>query len=378
MRGVNQCSILRAPLQRHAEDVFAVYFSRDVRDVLEQLRAEVTPILRDSELPGVAIAAYIDGRLALETSIGDRDLQRTVPLPVNAPFYIYSVTKTLIAAAILHQVKAGLLDLDAPIQQYWPDFPVDTPISLRQILSHTSGLPDYGGLPAYHKAVKVSPGFPWSVQDYLNVAHTHGLLFEPGTGWSYSNIGYLALKTLLEQTTGRSLQKILDALFFRPLELAHTFVAASLVDAADLTPGYTRALDGDELVNMAPRYHPGWVSHGVVVSTAAELAAMIDALFTGQILDLSLVEQMAHPVHSLGAHPPLQNVGCGLGLFMDTDSPYGQVAGHSGGGPGYSTAAFHFSSLAGSPTTIAAATNQEGNNVGVDVAYAAARALAGA
>ncbi|MBE9158528.1 beta-lactamase family protein [Nodosilinea sp. LEGE 06152] len=347
-----------------------------MKDVLGQLRAAVGQILRDAVLPGAAIAAYIDGQLALETSIGDRDLQRTVPLPVDAPFYIYSVTKTLIAAAVLHQANTGRLDLESPIQQYWPDFPVDTPITLRQILSHTSGLPDYGGVADYHEAVKASPGFPWSFQDYLNVARTRELLFDPGTGWSYSNIGYLALKTLLEQITGRSLQDILDALFFTPLGLKQTFVATSLADVVNLTPGYTRALGGNERVNMAQRYHPGWVSHGVVVSTAAELAAMIDALFAGQILDSSLVEQMAQPVYSLGSHPPLQNVGCGLGLFMDTDSPHGQVVGHSGGGPGYSIAAFHFSSLAGCPTTIAAATNQEGDNIAVDVAYAVARALA--
>ncbi|PSN13600.1 serine hydrolase [filamentous cyanobacterium CCT1] len=347
-----------------------------MRDVLGQLRAEVGQILNDTRLPGATIAAYIDGQLALETSIGDRDLQRTVPLPVDASFYIYSVTKTLIAASVLHHVNAGQLNLEAPIQQYWSEFPVDTPITLRQILSHTSGLPDYGGVAAYHEAVRVSPGFPWSFQDYLNVARTRELLFEPGTDWSYSNIGYLALKTLLEQITGRSLQAILDTLFFNPLGLAHTFVATSLEDVVNLTPGYTRAFGDDELINMAQRYHPGWVSHGVVVSTAAELAAMVDALFAGQILDLPLVNVMAQPVHSLGSHPPLQNVGCGLGLFMDTDSPYGQVAGHSGGGPGYSIAAFHFSALAGCPTTIAAATNQEGDNVGVDVAYAVARALA--
>ncbi|MGB3201320.1 MAG: serine hydrolase domain-containing protein [Nodosilinea sp.] len=346
------------------------------RDRLEQIHASVSLILADSALPGAAIAAYIDGELVLETSVGARDLQRTVPLPVDARFYIYSITKTLIAAAILHQVNTGQLDLEAPIQQYWPEFPIATPITLRQILSHTSGLPDYGGLAAYHEAVKVSPGFPWSKQDYWDVAHTHGLRFAPGTGWAYSNIGYLALKNLLERTTGRSLQKSLDALFFRPLELVHTSVATTLDDAADLTPGYTQALGGDEMLNMTQRYHPGWVSHGVVISTASELAAMIDALFSGQILELSLVNAMAQPIHSLGPHSPLQNVACGLGLFIDTASPYGSVMGHSGGGPGYSTAAFHFAMLAGSPTTIVAATNQDGDNVGVDIAYAVARALA--
>ncbi|WP_017299495.1 serine hydrolase domain-containing protein [Nodosilinea nodulosa] len=343
----------------------------------EQIQLAVGPLLTQGGIPGAAIALSIDGQLVLEIGLGDRDLHQSAPLPASASFYIYSVTKTLIAAAVLNRANAGWLDLDAPIQQYWPNFPVATPLTLRQILSHTSGLPDYGGLPAYGAAVKSTPGSPWSGEDYLDVARRRGLLFEPGTGWSYSNIGYLALKTLMEQSTGQSMQDFLDELFFTPLGLQRTFVAASLGDVVGLTPGYTAMFD-DELQDMSQRYHPGWVSHGVVVSTAAELVRMMDALMSGQILNRLLVEQMAQPVHSLGAHPPLQSVASGLGLFMDTNSPYGRVAGHNGGGPGYSIAAFHFSALAGRPTTIAAATNREGNNVGLDVAYAVARVLAGA
>lgn len=256
----------------------------------DQIQLAVGPLLTQRGIPGAAIALRIDGQPVLEIGIGDRDIHQSAPLPADAGFYIYSITKTLIAAAVLHQVNAGQLDLDAPIQQYWPDFPVETPITLRQILSHTSGLPDYGGLPAYSEAVKSTPGSPWSRQDFLDVARTRGLLFEPGTGWSYSNIGYLALKTLMEQTTGQSMQGFLGDLFFTPLVLQHTFVAVSLDDVADLTPGYTVMFDGDELQDMSQRYHPGWVSHGVVVSRASELARMMDALMTGQILDLGLAK----------------------------------------------------------------------------------------
>lgn len=348
------------------------------KDLRERLNNAIQQYVAQVQVPGAAIAIYADGHATFNTGIGYRDLHQATPLLADASFYIYSITKTLLAAAVLQQVEARRLDLDTPIQQYWPDFPVETPITLRQILSHTSGLPDYGSLPTYSAAVKSTPGFPWSSQDYLDVARTQGLLFEPGTGWSYSNIGYLALKTLMEQTTGQSMQGFLDELFFTPLVLQHTFVAVSLDDVVDLTPGYTAMFDSDELQDMSQRYHPGWVSHGVVVSTVSELAMMMDALMTGQILDRLLVEQMAQPAHILGPRPPLQTVGSGLGLFVDTDSPYGRVAGHSGGGPGYSIAAFHFSSLAGRPTTIAAATNREGNNVGLDIAYAVARVLAGA
>jgi D-alanyl-D-alanine carboxypeptidase len=339
------------------------------------LNAAVKQTLAQAQMPGAAIALRIDGQPWLNLGVGYRDLAQTQPLPENASFYIYSVTKTLIAAAVLHQVSQGRLDLDAPIQHYWPDFPVATPMTLRQILSHTSGLPDYGGLPAYSAAVNATPGAPWSAEAFLEVARNQGLLFDPGQGWSYSNIGYLALKLLLEAITGQPLQAVLNQLIFAPLGLTQTFVASTLEDVTGLTPGYT-SIFGDQLQDMSQRYHPGWVSHGVVVSTASELAAMMDALVTGKILDLALVEQMAQPVHRLGSHPPLQTVGCGLGLFMDTDSPYGQVAGHNGGGPGYAIAAFHFSALAGRPTTIAAATNREGDNVGLDVVYAIAHTLA--
>ncbi|MBD1915635.1 MULTISPECIES: serine hydrolase domain-containing protein [Cyanophyceae] len=339
------------------------------------LKEAVDRTLTQAQIPGAAIAVCIEGKPLLTLGMGHQDLHQTISLPSDASFYIYSVTKSLIAATVMKQAKAGRLSLDAPIQDYWSNFPVQTPITLRQILSHSSGLPDYGGLPAYHEAVKVTPGAPWPPEAFFEVASRQGLLFAPGQGWSYSNIGYLVLKLLLEKVTGQSMQAYLDELFFTPLGLTQTFVAASLDDVTGLTPGYTSVF-GDELEDMSQRYHPGWVSHGVVVSTAAELATMMHALITGELLALTLVEQMAQPVHRLGPHPPLQNVGCGLGLFVDTASPYARVAGHNGGGPGYSIAAFHFSALAGRPTTIAAATNREGDNVGVDVAYALARVLA--
>lgn len=339
------------------------------------LKRAIDQTLAQVQVPGATVAIQFKGEPLFAVGLGHQDLHKTMPLSTDASFYIYSVTKSLMAAAVMHQVSSGRLNLDAPIQDYRPNFPVQTPITLRQILSHTSGLPDYGGLSAYSDAVKTMPGAPWSTEAFLEVARTRGLLFDPGQGWAYSNLGYLALKMLLENVTGQSMQDCLDELFFTPLGLKHTFVATSLVDVTGLMPGYTSTF-GEGLQNMSQRYHPGWVSHGVVVSTAAELVTMMDSLLTGKILDLALVDQMAQPVHSLGSHPPLHNVGCGLGLFMDTDSPYGRVAGHNGGGPGYSIAAFHFSALAGRPTTIAAATNQEGDNVGLDVAYAMARALA--
>ncbi|HSM82416.1 MAG TPA: serine hydrolase domain-containing protein, partial [Nodosilinea sp.] len=171
------------------------------------IQVAVGQTLAQAKLPGATVAIHTAGQPALALGIGHQDRRQARPLPREARFYLYSITKCLSAAAVMGHARAADLSLDAPIQDYWqshwPEFPVQTPVTLRQILSHTSGLPDYGGLPAYHEAVKTRPQQPWSAEQFLAVARSRGLLFEPGTGWSYSNLGYLALKLLLEQSLGQ-------------------------------------------------------------------------------------------------------------------------------------------------------------------------------
>ncbi len=130
-------------------------------------------------MPGAAIAIRIEGQPLLAIGVGHQDLHQTIPIPTDASFYIYSVTKSLIAAAVMNQAKAGRLNLDVPIQNYWPNFPVQTPITLRQILGHTSGLSDYGSLPTYSNAVKTTPDLPWSPAAFLEVAARRGFAPPP-------------------------------------------------------------------------------------------------------------------------------------------------------------------------------------------------------
>jgi D-alanyl-D-alanine carboxypeptidase len=231
-------------------------------------------------------------------------------------------------------------------------------------------------VPAYSEAVKANPSSPWSTEAFLNLAQTQGLQFAPGTGWAYSNIGYLLLKCILEKTTNLSIQKLLNQVIFSPLSLKKTFVPTTLDDVDELTPGYTAFFSGDELQDMTRIYHPSWVAHSVVISTAPELAKIIDALFTGKILNFSLVEQMSHHIHNLGRYPLFENLGYGLGLFVDTESAYGQVRGHTGEGPGYSVAAFHFPKLAGFSTTMTALVNRDKHDYGLALVYRMAHIIA--
>lgn len=340
----------------------------------QQLQSVVEQSLSKSQIPGAAVAIRLNSEAFFEMGMGYQDLNHTQPLPTDASFYIYSVTKSLLATASLDLVGKGILNLGDSIQSHLPDFSLDPSITLRHVLSHTSGIPDYGGMSNYSDAVKATPTAPWSEEMFLNLV-TQGLCFSPGTDWQYSNVGYLILKCILERSTGLSMQQLLHQVIFNPLSLQRTFVPNTLDDVTVLTPGYTAFFGGTELQNMTSLYHPSWVSHGVVISTAPELAKMIEALFLNKILSSALIEPMLYPTHVLGKYPLFEKLAYGLGLFIDLESPHGIVAGHTGEGPGYSVAAFHFPNLVGSRITIAAIANQDQHNYGLGLVYKLVKTL---
>ena len=329
----------------------------------------IAQALTGAHTPGAAVALIVDGRPWLEQGAGYRDLAQTEPLPVDARFYLYSITKTLIAIAVLQLVEQGPLTLDDPLREHLPAVPLEERVSVRQLLQHTGGLPDYGGLQNYTEAVRQHPGTPWTEKEFLAHTLSGGLHFPPGTGWSYSNIGYLLLKQLIRRLTGRSLQWALHEHLFAPLGLSHTFVAGSPADSDELTPGYSAFFNDEErLEEISGRYHPGWVSHGVVISTAPETARLFHALFAGHLLPPHLLAQMVVPVPVPVTHPLFVRPSYGLGLMLDPDSPYGLIAGHGGGGPGYDTAALHFADVGGREVVAVVLANA-GRPLAMDLAF---------
>ncbi|MFW6075280.1 MAG: serine hydrolase domain-containing protein [Chloroflexota bacterium] len=326
--------------------------------------------LEDNGIPGASIAVFVDGEPALITAFGSTDLPGTKPLTTDARFYTYSITKTFIAIAMMQLVEEGRLDLDDPVRRYLPELPIPEPITVRQLLNHTAGLPDYGALPEYKRAVRETPDTPWTPDEFLERTMAQGMLFQPGEGWSYSNIGYLILKLLLEELHRSSLKCVLEERLFARLELTQTFVAEDLSDASVLAPGYTTFFDPDgEPRDMTAIYHPGWVSHGVAISTAADTARILDALLAGKLVSESSLEEMLVPIPVEHDHPLFEKPSYGLGLMLDPASQFGLIAGHAGAGPGYSTAAFHFPDVDGSPRTVTVLTSTDTTNVALEVAF---------
>jgi D-alanyl-D-alanine carboxypeptidase len=336
----------------------------------------VSAILRDTNIPGAAVALAHNGDSVFAAGIGFTDLAHSSPMPADAQFYIYSITKVFLATATLQLAEQGHLALDTPAQTYLPTLPLATPVTLRQLLSHTAGIPDYGPMPAYAEAVRSSPSHPWTPDEFL--AHTlpRGLTFPPGQGWAYSNIGFLIIRLVLERITGLSLRDLLHQRIFAPLGLRHTFVAETLTDASVLTPAYSAFFRPDgAFEDVSCIYHPGWVSHGVVISTAAELVRLIHALFSAELLPAESLAMMLTPHPVPGPQPGFHEAAYGLGVMVDRQSPYGVLSGHGGGGPGYSAAAFSFSHIAGQRVTTVALVNQDQPPQAMPIAFALAHAL---
>ena len=244
---------------------------------------------------------------------------------------VYSVTKTFLGVLCLRLE----LDLDSPVAS-WIDDDRLPRASLRQLLNHTSGIPDYGRLPAYGDAVRDSPSEPWSDDELLERALASGPDFEPGEGWAYSNTGYLLVRRIVDIAAPGGFAGALERELIRPLQLAGTRLALELADLDGLVPGWSTQV-GAGLQDVRGRYHPRWVGHRTLVSTHADLRRFWTALADGRLCDL---ERLTDAVEIGFDAPGFTRPSYGLGVMTDPGRPDGLLIGHGGGGPGYGAAAF--------------------------------------
>ena len=155
-------------------------------------------------------------------------------------YLVYSVTKTFLGVLCLRLE----LDVEAPVATWIDDARLPR-VTLRQLLNHTSGIPDYGRLPAYAAAVRDTPSEPWSDEELLARALASGPDFEPGSGWAYSNTGYLLVRRIVDEVAPGGFAGALERELLGPLGLENTSLALELGDLETLVPGWsTQVGDG--------------------------------------------------------------------------------------------------------------------------------------
>ncbi len=245
----------------------------------------------------------------------------------QAPVPWWSFSKTALAACTLLLAAEGRLALDDSLK--------GRPYTLRQLLQHRAGVPEYGRMAAYHEAVAGGDA-PWTVEELLRRVDADRLDFEPGTGWAYSNVGYLLVRRTLEETFGKDIGSVLQRLLFEPLGLASVRLASTPDDLAGTAWG------------NADGYHPGWVYHGLLVGSAGDALRFLHLLMSGDVLGPDLLAAMTD-CHPLDVAPqpgrPWLTAGYGLGLMTGTVEQAGAALGHSGNGPGSVCAVYHYPDL---------------------------------
>ena len=289
----------------------------------------------------------------------------TPPFQPHSRVLLYSFTKSIMAAALLRMVAAGQINLTDALDRFLPQHPVAAKITLGDVMAHISGLPDYGGLAEYHAAVRAS-SLPWSAEEFLARTNAGRLKFEPATSWAYSNIGYMLLREVLVQVGGDDMERVLRREIFDPLGIVTASVPLSKADFFSFSFGPSRYLaDGGPPMTVAGHYHPGWISHGVVGSSALDAARMLRGIME-TLLPAALLEQMMKPIthftSGVGAGRPWRQPAYGLGLQIELDETIGPAYGHTGGGPGVSPVVMHFPRRE-PPLTIALIT--DGEDVGL-------------
>ena len=171
--------------------------------------------------PGCALGVVRDGRFVYERGYGMANLDYGIPNGPAMVYYIGSDSKQFTAAAVALLALRGQLSLDDDVRKYFPDLPdYGTPVRIRHLIHHTSGIRDIYTLMAL-RGDRLEDVFPDSEALAL-IARQRGLAFPPGSAYSYSNSGYFLLGQLVKRVSGRSLREFTDAELFRPLGMTNT------------------------------------------------------------------------------------------------------------------------------------------------------------
>jgi CubicO group peptidase (beta-lactamase class C family) len=256
--------------------------------VVNQVDSFVQSEMQKQRIPGVSLAVVKDGQIILAKGYGYANLEHQVPVKPETIFQSGSMGKQFTATAVMMLVEEGKINLDDKISKYLGDGPEAWQnITVRQLLTHTSGLTDY------------PPDFDfrrdYTEDELLKRAQAITPAFKPGEKWQYSNLGYVTLGILIHKVSGKFYGDLLQERIFKPLGMT----TARIISEADIIPN--RAA-GYRLVKNEPK-NQDWVSptlnttaDGALYFTVLDLAKWDAALYGEKVVKKTSLDQMWTPV----------------------------------------------------------------------------------
>lgn len=298
---------------------------------VKHIDADVGAILQRTGAPAATIAIAEHGRIVYSHGYGFADLKHRTPATADTYYEIGSITKQFTAAAMLQLQEAGKLHLDDTLATYLPQAPHAGEVTLRQLLSHTSGMPEY--LDVMDAAGTI--GKPASFDQLMSYIAGKPLDFAPGSHWSYSNSGYALVGRVIEVVSHETYQHYIQTHLLDPAGMMHTYTVADEARLPGMAVGYDRdhgTVEPGRTINASV----GWAA-GFLVSSVDDLEKWDEALRHGKIVTPADYALMSTSVQTTAGG----DVGYGLGLFVDSVDDQPRV-GHTGGSLGFTTANEYF------------------------------------
>jgi CubicO group peptidase (beta-lactamase class C family) len=312
----------------------ALETTSQVQEPVKSVEDSVFGGLVKPDEPGFAALIRYGGKNAYARTAGVRDLRSKARIDTHTNFRLASFTKQFTAMAVMLLVHEGKLRYDETITEIFSDFPAyGKTITIRSLLHHTSGLPDYEDL---MDAVEKTQGPVWSPEKQIQDAEVLDLLrkekagkFTPGTSWSYSNSGYVVLGLVVAKISGKPYGKFLNERIFAPLKMNHTTVYQKGNNAvANRAFGHSK--ESKALKETDQSATSATLGDGGIYSNLEDLAKWDDALRNHTLLSEKEFQPALTPVKlNDGSQPhwplepnddnlhPGKPVSYGFGWFLD-------------------------------------------------------------
>ncbi len=290
-------------------------------DFAAKVDAIVQRELERQRVPGIEVGIAVDGAVVLQRGYGTRDVRQSLPVDDRTVFALGSITKTFTAAAVMKLVAEHRLDLDAPLQTYVPDAPHARELTVRSLVTQTSGLADYVDA---HDGLAVATQTDVLPAKLVASISEEALGFVPGTHFAYSNTNYLLLTAVVERASGLAFSDYLRRGIVEPLHLSSLSYGRP-ESGSDVAVGYTRAFP-------APVWSAAFSrGAGALWGSVADLLLLDEAFFGGRFLSTETVRTMT-------SKQPLRDgvlSEYAFGWFVSELGGHKQLW-HNGGVPGFS------------------------------------------
>ena len=308
-----------------ATHVDAAVYDESYAAAIQEVRARLIDTRAGMVAPALSLAVAVDGELIWAEAQGYADVASLTPISLNTRFPIGSVSKTITAVAAAQLAEQGVLDLDADIHAYVPQYPeLRWDLTTRQLLSHQGGVRHYNFAATFPTFSESGSNVQYdTVTAGLEVFAADELLFEPDTDFSYSSYGYSLASAVIEGASGTDFLSYLETALFVPLGMTATQADYQDRPVSDRVSGYISRFSETSVLPEPPTNSSYKWAGGGLISTPTDLARFGAALLAGDLLSAEMTETMftARSLPSGELNPQHYGLGWRIGgLYYPNDS----------------------------------------------------------